>query len=316
VSELGYVVLALIGVGLTAYLLFGGADFGAGMWYVAGRSAAQRRVIAHAMGPLWEANHVWLIFAMVLTWTAFPPVFAQVMSDHWVPLSLAALGIVGRGAGFAFGKARPDHRGYALLFGTASVLTPFCLGTVAGAVATGSTWLDRTSLYTGLLAVLVCAYLAAVYLTWDAVRLADISVAEVFRRYALTAGVAAGALAVPSAIVLGVRSPLIAVSALAGVLSLVMLARRAYVAVRVSTGLASGAVVWGGAQLVVSELDLAAVVALDPVLSTMLIVLAVGAVVVGPPLVWLYTLFQRDNGDHGTVSASHRGVEPGGGRGL
>jgi cytochrome d ubiquinol oxidase subunit II len=317
VSGPAYVVLALIGAGLTAYLLFGGADFGAGVWHVTGRSRAQRRVIEHAMGPLWEANHVWLIFAMVLTWTAFPPVFAQVMTDHWVPLSLAVLGIVGRGAGFAFGKAVPDHRGYTALFGFASALTPFCLGAVAGAVATGSaSWLDGVAIYAGALAVLVCAYLAAVYLTWDAVRLASTAVAEQFRRYALASGAEAGALAVPGALALGVRQPLIAVSVFAGMLSLILLARRAYLAVRLTTGLAVATVVWGGAQLSVSEIDIAAAVAVDPVLATMLVALGIGAVVVGPPLVWLYVLFQRENESHGKGSARRRGIEPSGSRRL
>src|SRR3954471_8691371 len=110
--------IALILAGLTAYLLFGGADFGAGLWHLLGR---ERRIIEHAMGPVWEANHVWLIFVMVMTWTAFPPIFAAVAAAYWVPLSLAALGIVVRGSAFVFHKALPHHGRYAWAFGVSSV---------------------------------------------------------------------------------------------------------------------------------------------------------------------------------------------------
>src|SRR3954462_12913640 len=121
------ITVALILAGLTAYLLFGGADFGAGLWHLVGRD---RRLIEHAMGPVWEANHVWLIFVMVLTWTAFPPFFAAIAGTYWVPLSIASLGIVARGSALAFRKVVPDK--YAVTFALSSLATPFCLGAVAG----------------------------------------------------------------------------------------------------------------------------------------------------------------------------------------
>ena len=293
------VAIGLILVGLSAYLLFGGADFGAGLWHlIVSRDVRSRNVIEHAMGPLWEANHVWLIFVMVMTWTAFPPVFADVMTAYWVPLSLAALGIVVRGSAFVFVKTE-QRAWYRWAFGTGSLLTPFALGAVAGTIATGGTrWLSLPGVYAGLLTVGLCAYLAAVYLTWDARRLAasDTGTAERFRRYALATGVLVGVPALPGAIALGVRSPLIALSALAGLVSLALLWRRAYLAVRQTAGPAAVAVLWGAADL--SHLDLAAAAAHDAVLRVVFVALGVGGFFLLPSLAWLYVLFQREAGSH------------------
>ncbi|WP_242891305.1 cytochrome d ubiquinol oxidase subunit II [Actinomadura litoris] len=284
--------IALILAGLSAYLLFGGADFGAGLWHLVSRRRADKDVIEHAMGPLWEANHVWLIFVMVMTWTAFPPIFADVMSAHWVPLSLAALGIVARGSTFVFSKADPDQRWYPWLFGVSSVLTPYCLGSVAAVVATGgSSWLSPTGLYGGVLTTALCAYLAAVYLIWDARRLGDNDASLRFRGYALLSGAAVGLFALPGAAALGVRSPMIWLSALAGAVSLVLLLRRAYLSVRVTGGLAVVTVLWGAAEM--SGLDLDGAAAQDAVLRAVFIALGVGALILVPSMTWLYVLFQR-----------------------
>jgi cytochrome d ubiquinol oxidase subunit II len=296
--RLPHLAFGLIVAGLTAYLLFGGADFGAGLWHLlthrARTSARSRRaVIEHAMGPVWEVNHVWLIFVMVLTWTAFPPIFGSVMAAHWVPLSLAALGIVVRGSTFVFDKALPDRGWYAWAFGVSSLLTPYCLGAVAGTIAigAGTSWLSLPGAYAGLLTTGLCGYLAAVYLTWDARRLAGREVAEEFRRHALTAGVAVGVLALPGAAILGVRSPLIGLSAAAGLVSLGLLLCRRYLAVRVSAALAVAAVLWGAAEM--SRLDIDAAAAHDAVLEIMFVALAAGAVLLLPSFAWLYLLFQR-----------------------
>ena len=134
----------MLWVGVTFYAIFGGADFGAGLWtLLAGAGEKNRRprqLVDWAIGPVWEANHVWLIFVLVVFWTAFPEAFASVFSTLFIPLSLAALGIVLRGAGFAFHKLAPRVRGQLAaegMFAVASVLTPFFLGTVVGAVAAG-----------------------------------------------------------------------------------------------------------------------------------------------------------------------------------
>ncbi|HEX2312840.1 MAG TPA: cytochrome d ubiquinol oxidase subunit II [Thermomonospora sp.] len=285
------VALGLILVGLSAYLLFGGADFGAGLWHLVSRRRSDQEVIEHAMGPLWEANHVWLIFVMVMTWTAFPPVFADIMSAHWIPLSLAALGIVARGSAFVFAKAAPMAV-YSWVFGVSSVLTPYCMGAVAAVIATdGSSWLSLAGLYGGLLTTGLCAYLAAVYLIWDARRLRAFDPSERFRAYALLMGTVVGLLALPGALMLGVLSPLITVSALAGVVSLGLLVARRYLAVRVTAALAAATVLWGAAGL--ADLDLDAAAAHDAVLRIVFAALGVGALILVPSMTWLFVLFQR-----------------------
>ncbi|MBN9620230.1 MAG: cytochrome d ubiquinol oxidase subunit II, partial [Actinobacteria bacterium] len=136
-------VLVLTWLALTAYALLAGADFGAGVWDLVAGSASRgqprRKLIEHVIGPVWEANHVWLIFVLVLLWTAFPTVFAAVASTEWIPLTLAALGIIGRGSAFAFRKTVTEvwqQRLFGATFAVSSVVTPFCLGAVAGALAT------------------------------------------------------------------------------------------------------------------------------------------------------------------------------------
>ena len=176
-------------VGVTAYAVLAGADFGAGFWSLVagggGRGRRARELVDWAIGPVWEANHVWLIFVLVVLWTAFSSAFEAIFSTLFIPLSLAALGIVLRGAGFAFHKTARRSKGRDLaerLFGLSSLLTPFFMGTVVGAVASGrvpvgnatgdpvSSWLNPLSLVIGALFVATCAYLAAVFLVSDARR--------------------------------------------------------------------------------------------------------------------------------------------------
>ena len=177
-------------VAITLYAVFGGADFGAGFWdLVAGgarRGERPRGVIDHSIAPVWEANHVWLIFVFVVLWTCFPQAYASITLTMFVPLTLAALGVVLRGAGFAFRKAvlrTRDRRDFGAAFAVASVLVPYSLGAVIGGVASGrvpaggvagdpwSSWVNPTSVVAGLLAVSLCAYLAAFFLVVDARRL-------------------------------------------------------------------------------------------------------------------------------------------------
>src|SRR5215208_7300537 len=137
-------VAVVLLIGVTAYAVFGGADFGAGLWSLLAargdRGRRPRELIDWAIGPVWEANHVWLIFVLVVLWTAFSTAFEAIFSTLFIPLSLAALGIVLRGAGFAFHKTAKRLKGRELaerLFGLSSLLTPFFMGTVVGAVAAG-----------------------------------------------------------------------------------------------------------------------------------------------------------------------------------
>ncbi|MEV1169172.1 cytochrome d ubiquinol oxidase subunit II [Nonomuraea sp. NPDC049784] len=326
------IMLAVLWLGLTAYVLFGGADFGGGIWdLLAGGAKAgqrQRALIEHSIGPVWEANHVWLIFVIVLTWTGIPSVFAAVASTLYIPLTLAALGIIGRGAAFAFRKVSTElwqRRLFGATFAFSSVATPFFLGTVAGAIASGrvppgiakgdlvGSWLNPTSVTAGALAVGTAAYLACVYLTRDAQREGDADLVEAFRRRALGCGVVVGVLSAAGQLVLwadaprlfteltsGRALPLLLLSVIAGLASLALMWRRAYVAVRITAALAVTGLLWGWgvgqypAPLPGVPLDEAA--ATDSVLAASLGALAVGALLLLPSLWWLYATFQRDRG--------------------
>ncbi|MFI1004113.1 cytochrome d ubiquinol oxidase subunit II [Streptomyces galbus] len=321
--------LAVMWVGLTCYALFGGADFGAGVWDLlaggARRGEAQRRLIEHSIGPIWEANHVWLIFVIVLLWSGFSPVFAAVMSTLYLPLTLAALGIIARGAAFAFRKASTElwqRRLFGACFAVSSLVTPFFLGTVAGAVASGrvpaglaegnvvTSWLNPTSVLGGVLAVLTCAHLAAVYLCADAERESDAQLARAFARRAVASGLASGAVALAGIAVLHADAPqlfhglthralpLVVLSAVSGVAGLGLLARRRHIAARGAAALAVAAILWawGAAQypaMLVGSLTVDQAASQPAVLSACLIALACGAVLLIPALWLLYGTFQR-----------------------
>ncbi len=274
-------VLALLIIGLAAYAVLGGADFGAGFWDLsaggAHRGAGLRDAIARGMGPVWEANHVWLIFVLVLLWTGFPLAFGSLMSTLTVPLFLAALGIVLRGSAFAFrGEAGTiaQQRLFGGMFAIASVMVPFFLGAAVGGVASGrvpvgnaagdlvTSWANPTSVMIGLIAIATGAHLAAVYLCADARGRGDDALAGAFRARGLASGVAAGGLAIAGLVVvrsdyrplydglMGDGLPLVIVSAVAGVATLGLLwTGRAWIA-RLTGGLAVAAVVgaWALAQ--------------------------------------------------------------------
>src|SRR4051812_6195106 len=201
-------------VGIVAYAVFGGADFGAGFWDLVAGGAARgdrpRSVIQHAIGPVWEGNHVWLIFTFVVLWTCFPVAYASITLTLFVPLTIAAFGLVLRGSGFAFRKTvtkTSSRRNFGATFASSSVLVPYCMGAIVGAIASGrvpaggvagdpwSSWVNPTSILGGVMAVVMAAYLASVYLVWDARRLADDEMVEYFRRRAVIAAVVAGVVA-------------------------------------------------------------------------------------------------------------------------
>lgn len=321
-------LLVVLLAALTAYALFGGADFGAGFWdlFAGGDvgGARQRKLIEHAIGPVWEANHVWLIFTIVLLWTGFGPVFAAVAATCYIPLTAAALGIIGRGAGFAFRKTSTTvarQRVFGAVFAFSSLVTPFFLGTVVGGVASGriplridarhyvSAWWNPTSVTTGVLAVAVCAYLAAVFLTRDAER-HEPELVPAFRRRALWTGAAVGALAVVAIVVVRADSglsfgkpaalSLVVVSVAAGVASLVLLWFRRFVLVRLTAGLAAATILWawGAAQypyLLPGQATIAGTAAPASVLHVTLGAVVVGVAIVIPSLWWLIRLFQASS---------------------
>ena len=325
----GQALLAVMWLGLTLYALLAGADFGAGFWDLfAGRGPRgrdRRDLIEHVIGPVWEANHVWLIFVLVLLWTGFPPVFAAVMSTLYVPLTLAALGIIARGAAFAFRKTSTvlwQQRLFGAAFAFSSVFTPFFLGTVAGAIASGRvppglargdllrSWWNPTSVLGGVLAVGTCAYLAAVYLCGDAGRLAGPEAAGWYRRAAIGTGVAMGAVALCGIAVLHSDAPglfhglthralpLVVGSAVAGLASLALLLARRYLLTRLTAAAAVTAVVWGWAvaqypHLLPPDTDYASAQAAGSVLTATLVVTAIGSVILLPSFALLLVLFQR-----------------------
>jgi cytochrome d ubiquinol oxidase subunit II len=186
--SIAVIALAVVWAGFIAYVALGGADFGAGAWdLLASGPTAQRqhRFISRVLGPVWEANHVWLIFLLVGLMNLFPSAYATLMSALFLPLMLALLGIVLRGAGFvfrthAFSTEGRSARLWSRIFSISSVLTPCFLGISAAAVASGrvgpglsqadllSGWITPFSLTVGVMATLQCATLAAVYLTAEA----------------------------------------------------------------------------------------------------------------------------------------------------
>src|SRR4051812_43764070 len=175
-------------VGVVVYALFAGADFGSGFYdLTAGfdeRGSELRTLVDHSIGPVWEANHVWLIYILVMWWSGFPSTFAAATSTLFVPFLLALLGIVLRGATFAFRKysgTLAQARLFGVVFAASSLIAPFFLGAVAGAIASGRipadghgdlwrSWLTPTSLFGGLIAVGTCAFLAGIFLCADAHR--------------------------------------------------------------------------------------------------------------------------------------------------
>jgi cytochrome bd ubiquinol oxidase subunit II len=330
--------------GVTAYAIFAGADFGAGFWsLIAGRGERGRRareLADWAIGPVWEANHVWLIFVLVVLWTAFSTAFGSIFSTLFIPLSLAALGIVLRGAGFAFHKTARRLGGREVaefLFGLSSLLTPFFLGTVVGAIAAEkvpvgnaagdpvSSWLNPLSLIIGALFVSTSAYLAAVFLVSDARRAGTPDLERYFVTRALIAAVAAGVLAVAGIVALhadaryvydgltGDALPLVILSALCGIAVLVLLRRGAHRGPRLLAAGAVAAVVWGWGvaqhpYLLPQVLTIDDAAAPSATLTGVLIVFGVAVVLVVPAIALLFTLAQRsliEEGE-GPVAAGSR----------
>jgi cytochrome d ubiquinol oxidase subunit II len=332
--ELADVPAILILVGIAAYIVFAGADFGAGLWYLLAGPGPRGRPIRdftyHAMAPVWEANHVWLIFVLVVTWTAYPTAFGSISSTLAVPLFIAAVGIIMRGTAYALRSgAEPDREtegATGFVFGASSILTPFALGTAIGGIAAGevpvgnaegdlvSSWLNPTSLIVGALAVATAGYLAAVYLAGDAERNDEPELARAFSTRALVMGGVAGGLAVAGLIVVradarelfddltsggGLAAVLVSGAAGLGTLALVRAGR--YEPARVSAALAVAAIVagWGLAQRpdLLPGLTVEEGAAGDSTLVALLISIAVGLVILVPSLVLLYGLLLRGRFD-------------------
>jgi cytochrome d ubiquinol oxidase subunit II len=333
---------------MAAYTVLAGADFGAGLWTLltAGPlgGAAGHRVrdqARHAMGPVWEANHVWLIFVLVVCWTAYPVAFGSITSTLAAPLLIAAIGIIFRGAAYALRGVADSSRAARWaenLFAASSVLTPFALGTAVGAIAVGrvpvgnaagnlvTSWLSPAPVLVGALAVVFSGYLAAVFLAADSVRYGENSLAAAFRRRALVAGVLSGALALAGLLVMrgsgldlthGAALALVCVSGVAGLLTLVLCWRSLFGLARLTAALAVAAVVvgWAAAQAprFLPGMTVTQAAAGRSTLVALVIAVAGGAVVLVPSLVLLFTLFLRGRLDTpephapGEASVAHTG---------
>lgn len=323
----GLVALVLLIV-VAAYSCAGGVDYGAGFWdLVAGgavRGERPRWLIDHSMEPVWEANNVWLIFIMVISWTGFPVFFQTLFTALWLPLALAAVGLVLRGAGFALRKPTrrlAERRVYGAAFAVASLLTPFFLGAAVGGLASGrvapgtqasaDTWANPSSIVAGLLTVAATAFLGAVFLTADAHGLAAVDLVGYFRRRAWASLVVLAALALAGAVVTRDDAPyvyggltsgaglVLVLAAVVGALGTAwLLARGAFGWARLTAVVCVAAVVfgWGIAQrpyLVPTSLTVAQAAGAPTTLRWLLLVIVVAVVVVGPALVLLYRLDTR-----------------------
>jgi cytochrome bd ubiquinol oxidase subunit II len=322
------VCAVILWIGVTLYAIFGGADFGAGVWdLLAGSSDKAQRVrdqIDRSIGPVWEANHVWLIFVLVVLWTAFPTAFSAIMSTLYIPLALAALGIVLRGAGFAFRHALPGpvQRPATVVFGAASVLTPFFMGTVVGAIASGevpaagdgdptSSWTGFMPLVTGALFVVVAAYTAAIFLVRDSGAAGDEHLRAYFERRALAAAVVAGGVAVLGVIALhrdarfvydGLTSwpgiALVILSGVCGLRALWLLVSGRSFGLRAAAVGAGTAVIWGYfaaafPYVLPTSLKISDAAGASTTLNWVIGVFVVAGLTVIPSLVLLYLLSQR-----------------------
>jgi len=318
------VCAALLFVGVLAYSIFGGADFGSGVWDLlagdAERGGALRVQIDHSIGPVWEANHVWLIYVLVFMWTGFPTAFTAMVTTLFVPWLLVGLGIVLRGIGFAFRKfsaTLDEARFYGVGFAASSFITPFFLGMIAGAVASGrvpieggdrwSSWTGPTSWIGGTLAVLTCAFLAATFLAADAARAGHANLADQCSRKAIVAGIVTGVVALGAVAVLetdaeslsnrlqGRGAPFVVLSALAGATALAALHRRSFALARVAAVGAVSSVVlgWGVAQypdVLVDHARIETVAGAHATLVGLVIVFGAAAVTAVPAMVWLFLL--------------------------
>ncbi|PYP55351.1 MAG: cytochrome BD ubiquinol oxidase subunit II [Gemmatimonadetes bacterium] len=324
----------VIFVALNAYALLGGADFGGGVWdlFATGpRKQRQQQLIAEAIGPVWEANHVWLILAIVLLFTCFPPAFARLGTLLHIPLSLVLIGIVLRGSAFTFwrygGTEDKELRHWGVLFAIASLVTPVLLGTTVGAIASGALgdggrgtgdgfvgtyvrpWLNPFTLSVGLFALVAFAFLAAVYLTLEA---EDRELRADFRTRALGTGVAlfgAAALALllsaryaplvrNGLIFAGWAVPLHAFTAVAAITALAALARGAWRVARIVAAIQVSLILWGWGlsqypYILPPDLTIADAAAPAATLRLALGALALGAVVLLPSLAYLFRVFKK-----------------------
>jgi cytochrome d ubiquinol oxidase subunit II len=327
------IMLTILGAALVLYAVFGGADFGAGVWEfntALRASERERNLLYHAIGPVWETNHVWLIFVLVLLFGAFPPAFASIHQALFVPMLLGLVGIVFRGAAYAFRsqlKSDPRRqRMWLAIFALASVMAPFFLGAAVGALASGQLefdpsghftgdhvfgWINLLSIFSGFFAVGMCVYLAATFMIRESL-IADMQDLEmVWRRRALITGLVMGVFALTG---LGIITsqypdlttglvqrgwPAVVVSMASGLLSLWAIWSRRLALSTIAVALATAAVVigWQLAQyptLVPGVWTINNAAAHPNVLRLMLLVTVVGSSLLIPSIALLLFIFKSN----------------------
>jgi cytochrome bd ubiquinol oxidase subunit II len=336
--------IAFVLTGLVFYVVLGGADFGAGLWQLlAGRGAPAQRIrdhAHHAMGPVWEANHVWLIFVITVLWTGYPRVFASIASTLSIPFFVAAVGIILRGGAYALRpgtRTAREQRTVETVLSISSIMAPLALGMAVGAIAGGrvpvgnaagdltTSWWNPLSVSIGLIAVAFSAYLAAVFLSADAVRRGEAGLAERFRARALASGTVAGAAAVAGLVALrydahhlyhelvfGRALPALVVSAVAGLATLGLVRRRRYEPARYTAAFAVAAVIAGWALAQAPNLlpgftieDAAA--PRDTMIAVVVAVIA-GGIILFPSLVVLFRLTLAGHLSPGEAAAASEEV--------
>jgi len=332
----------LILLGLIAYAVLGGADFGGGIWdlFASGSSAErQRKLIANAMGPVWEANNVWLIYVIVMTFTCFPLVYAAISTALFIPIILALLGIVLRGAAFGFRSYYSRRAGIASVWGrifsAASVITPFLLGMVAGAIAGGhirvrggqviadywSTWTTPFAFACGAFALGLCAVLAATYLSVEALDAGDFPLVRTFQAGAIVAGAITALIGAIAALLTRAEAPVLwrglvgqalpfslgAVLIGLGTAFCLLVSRYRLARILVAAETACILAAWGVAQypyLVVPDLTMENAASPPNVLALAIIGTLVGMVVLLPSLWYLFRIFKSPNPPHPRLTAA------------
>ena len=319
---------AMVG-SLVLYALLGGADYGGGVWdlFAFGpRGRAQRTLIAEAISPVWEANHVWLILVVVILFTAFPPAFATIATALHIPITLVLIGIILRGTAFTFRTydVQRDNvqRRWSLVFSIASIITPILLGTTLGAIASGTirsenvpssffrSWLAPFPFAVGFFALALFAFLAAVYLTVEA---RERELQEDFRRRALLAGVVVGLLALTVFILAKTGAPTVRAgisrswwalglhlfTAIFAIGAFVTLWTRRYWLARVCAAAQVTLILlgWAFAQfphLVEPDITISSAAAPQVTLELLLGALAAGAILLFPSYYYLFRIFKAE----------------------
>jgi len=322
-------IATLMLVALVLYAVLAGADFGGGVWDLLARgprAADQRKLIDDAIAPVWEANHVWLIFVVVMLFSAFPSAFSALATALHVPLTLVLLGIVFRGSAYVFRKYGAEdavnQRRWSRVFAVASTVTPLLLGAVVATVTAGDlhvvdgmptgeflfAWVTPLSLCVGLFALALFAFISAVFLILEA---SDEALRELFRRRALVTGVLVGALALLTAWAAGPAAepftvrllgswwswPLQIATGACAVSALTSLQLRSYLAARALAVAQVTLIVvgWGAAQypfLIAPDVTIDNAAAPDVVLNLLAPILVTGTLALSPAIYWLFRVFK------------------------